>query len=87
MKMCIVDVAVVKLERPEKIGLVELVEVKSSGRRTYVNLKGVDVKTFDIRPGDRLKIRILEIFRALREANDKSSEKPIIRQKPGGRKP
>lgn len=51
------------METPEKIGTVEIVEVKRSGRRTYVNLDGLTVNTFELKPGDRLRIRILEVFR------------------------
>jgi len=43
-----------------KIGTVELLRVKRSGRRLYVNLDRVMAEAFGIEPGHVLKIRILE---------------------------
>ena len=47
----------------EKLGLVLNLEVKRSGRRTYVNLSDIDVKTYRISPGDVVKVKLLEIRR------------------------
>ena len=47
----------------EKLGIILHVEVKRSGRRTYVNLPDTEVKACRIEPGDTLKIQLREIQR------------------------
>ena len=51
------------MENIEKLGLIFNVEVKRSGRRTYVNLPDTDVKACRIEPGDLLKIQLRGIRR------------------------
>ena len=52
---------------PEKIGMDELLEIKRSSRQTYVLLPGILVKTFDLEPGDIIKVRIKEVIRSEKE--------------------
>ena len=52
----------------EKLGLILHVEVKRSGRRTYVNLPDTEVKACRISPGDMLKIQLREIRRKSEES-------------------
>ena len=47
----------------EKLGIVFHLEVKKSGRRTYVNLPDSEVKACRIEPGDTLTVQIKEIAR------------------------
>jgi len=54
---------VVKVNNLEKLGLILHVEVKRSGRRTYVNLPDTEVKACRISPGDLLQIQIRQIQR------------------------
>lgn len=48
------------LARVQRIGTVEMLKVKSSGRRLYVNLDADLVAAFDIEAGDLLKVEIKE---------------------------
>ena len=48
------------LARVERIGTVEVVKVKSSGRRLYVNLAAELIAAFGIQAGDLLKVEIKE---------------------------
>ena len=47
----------------EKLGLVLHVEIKRSGRRTYVNLPDTEVKVCRMKSGDILTIQIIDIVR------------------------
>jgi len=47
----------------EKLGIVLHLEVRRSGRRTYVNLPDTEVKACRIKSGDMLKLRLVEIER------------------------
>ena len=47
----------------EKIRIVMHLEVKRSGRRTYVNIPDLEVKTCRISPGDILTVNVTEIRR------------------------
>jgi len=51
----------------EKLMLVFNVEVKSTGRRTYVNLHEADVKACRIKAGDMLTIQLKGILRKTEE--------------------
>jgi len=46
-----------------KIGTVEMLKVKKTGRRLYVNLDRVLCEAFGIEPGHVLRVRILEGIR------------------------
>lgn len=48
------------LGRTHRIGTVEMLKVKSSGRRLYVNLDADLVTAFGISAGDLLKVEIKE---------------------------
>ena len=48
------------MERHYKIGTVEALKVKRSGRRFYVNLDADTVEAFGIEVGDLLKVEIKE---------------------------
>jgi len=54
---------VVKKLSVEKLNISFHVEVKRSGRRTYVNIPDPEVKTCRIEPGTTLLIRLVEIER------------------------
>lgn len=58
----------VYLNNLEKLGLILHVEVRRSGRRTYVNLPDTEVKACRIEPGDILKIQIRAIQRRAESA-------------------
>jgi len=62
----------VKLVNVEKLGIVLHLEVKRSGRRTYVNLPDTEVKACRINSGDLLKIKILEIERVAEQIEEVS---------------
>lgn len=47
-----------------KIGTVETLKVKKSGRRFYVNLDADTIVAFGIKTGDILKVKIEEGFKA-----------------------
>lgn len=49
-----------KVNKTYKIGTVESLKVKSSGRRLYVNLDADTVTAFGIEAGDILKVKIEE---------------------------
>ena len=51
------------LNNLEKLGLILHVEVRRSGRRTYVNLPDTEVKACRFEPGDVLQIQIRGIKR------------------------
>ena len=83
-----------KMAKVHRIGTVEMLEVKSSGRRLYVNLDADLVNAFGIRKGDILKVEIKERHEPQqpgREGSDpgnatlykKGRESPA--EKPGGR--
>ena len=61
------SVGVVNLVDVEKLGIVLHVEVKRSGRRTYVNLPDTEVKSCRIEPNNVLLIKLLEIQRIVKE--------------------
>ena len=46
-----------------RIGTVELLKVKSSGRRLYVNLSAELLEAFGIEAGDLLKVEIKELHK------------------------
>ena len=58
----------VNLTDMEKLGLIFHVEVKRSGRRTYVNLPDTEVKACRIQPGDVLEIQVKGIQRTGEES-------------------
>jgi len=47
----------------EKIGIVALFEVKSTGRRHYIKLDKKVTDSYEIKVGDVLKVEILEVRR------------------------
>ena len=47
----------------EKIGTVELLKVKTTGRRLYVNLDRLTVDAYGIEKGDTLRVKIVERIR------------------------
>lgn len=51
----------------EKIGIVGLFEVKSTGRRHYIRLEKKVTESYDIKIGDVLKVEILEVRRKPQE--------------------
>ena len=57
---CIVSVEVIRMTRAYKIGTVEALKVKSTGRRFYLNLDAETVEAFGIEVGDILKVEIQE---------------------------
>lgn len=63
-------VEVVNMGNIEKLGLVLNLEVKRTGRRTYMNLSDVDVKTCRIEPGDVLRVKLVEIRRLSEEEGE-----------------
>ena len=52
---------------PELIGVVGWVEVKRHSRILYVRLNELDVRLYDIRPGDKLKVEIHSIMKGPRD--------------------
>ena len=58
--------------RTHRIGTVEMLKVKSSGRRLYVNLDADLVGAYGIQPGDILKVEIKERH----EPQQPGSERP-----------
>jgi len=52
-----------RLKRTYRIGTVETLKVKKSGRRFYVNLDADLVYAYGVRPGDILKVEIKEGIR------------------------
>ena len=52
---------------PEQIGIVGWVEVKRHSRILYVRLNDLDVRLYDIRPGDKLKVEIHSVVKGVRE--------------------
>lgn len=54
----------------EKIGTVEILKVRRSGRRVYVNLDPYTVRTYDIKAGDSLRVKIEEVIRAEPEGEE-----------------
>ena len=48
------------MERSYRIGTVETLKVKSSGRRFYMNLDADTVEAYGIEAGDLLKVEIKE---------------------------
>jgi len=57
----------VKIEEIEKIGLVEWFEVRKHSRQLYVPLDRKDCAMYDIREGDRLRMKMEMLVKALRE--------------------
>lgn len=51
----------------QKIGIVMLAEVKTTGRRHYVRLDPKVIERYGIKIGDVLKLEILEVARKPRE--------------------
>lgn len=47
----------------EKIGVTQLAEVKTTGRRHYIRLDPKVVLSYDLKIGDLLKVEILEVRR------------------------
>ena len=60
------------MRRAQRIGTVEVVKVKSSGRRLYVNLDADFIAAFGIEAGDLLKVEIKEKV----TPEDESSHEP-----------
>jgi len=47
----------------EKIGIVEILKVKTHGRRLYVVIPSDVVTTFEIKKGDMLRVKLEELIR------------------------
>lgn len=52
---------------PEPVGVVDWVEVKRHSRILYVRLNDLDVRLYDMRPGDKLKVEIHSIIKGPRD--------------------
>ncbi len=55
---------------PELIGIVGWVEVKRHSRILYLRLNDLDVRVYDIRPGDKLKVEIHAVLKTPRDKID-----------------
>jgi hypothetical protein len=57
------------MEELSEIGLVGLYQVKTRGRKHYITLDSKTVESYDIKHGDLLKVKILEVRRKSQGAN------------------
>lgn len=53
----------------QKIGTVELLKVKTTGRRLYVNLDKLLVDAYGIQRGDTLRVKIEELIRPVNQGS------------------
>lgn len=51
----------------EPVGVVDWVEVKRHSRILYVRLNDLDVRLYDIRAGDKLKVELHAVVKGPRE--------------------
>jgi hypothetical protein len=52
---------------PEPIGVIAWAEVKRHSRILYIRLEDLNVRLYDIRPGDKLKVELHSISKGVRE--------------------
>ena len=64
------DCQTLKIENyihPKRIGVVEWAQVKRHGRILYIRLKDLNIQVYDIRQGDKLKVKLHSIIKESRE--------------------